>query len=92
MTRKDTERKQRYCLVCGRPLTGRKRKYCGHPDCGGWSAAHPATTEVCVSCSEVFDTYVGSGREKCPMCEHRATALRHPMNLSSSEIFPFSEC
>jgi hypothetical protein len=35
MTKKDTERKQRYCLACGRPLTGRQRKWCSNDDCEG---------------------------------------------------------
>jgi hypothetical protein len=41
MTKKDTERKQRFCLACGRPLTGRQRKWCSNDDCEGYIALLP---------------------------------------------------
>ncbi len=58
---------KRVCLACGRPLTGRKKKWCGRPDCGGWEAVHPPIVLQC-ECGQVYQTYKGSGRTKCPSC------------------------
>jgi DNA-directed RNA polymerase subunit RPC12/RpoP len=32
---------ERKCLACGRPLTGRQRKWCSNDDCEGYYALHP---------------------------------------------------
>ncbi len=43
--RKITKRERKpnglFCLACGRPLTGRQRKWCSNDDCEGYYALHP---------------------------------------------------
>jgi hypothetical protein len=61
--------KKRTCLACGRPLTGRQQKWCGHPDCGGWEAVHPLIMIECELCGETFQYRKGYERTKCYSCE-----------------------
>jgi len=56
----------RTCLACGRPLTGRQKKWCKRPDCSGWELLHPHIMETC-ACGETFETYKGL-QDKCPKC------------------------
>lgn len=58
---------ERICMACGRPLSGRQRKWCDRSDCDGWDAVHPPVTRTC-ECGRTFDTYKGSGKNKCPIC------------------------
>ena len=76
---------ERKCLACGRPLTGRQRKWCSRSDCGGWEAVHPPTTLKCVSCGSTFETYVGSGDTECKSCRY-TSPLRHPGAIAESDM------
>ncbi len=61
---------QRKCHACGRPLTGRQRKWCKRSDCGGWESVHPPITIECTKCGSNFETYRGSSHSKCPSCRY----------------------
>lgn len=76
---------ERKCLACGRPLTGRQRKWCSRSDCGGWEAVHPPTTLKCVSCGSTFETYVGSGYTECKSCRY-TSPLRNPGAIAESDM------
>ncbi len=69
---------KRTCLACGRPLTGRKKKWCGHPDCGGWESLHPRITITC-SCGQAFETYRDSGVELCFSCKQTKGIPENPI-------------
>jgi hypothetical protein len=83
--------KERKCLACGRPLTGRKRKWCGQ--CRGWEALHPPVTIKC-ECGNPIETYKGSGRTTCGECLAAAIPIKTCIECGEEYAYggPFPWC